>query len=82
MHPPAQGEAPPDLSRLDPGAFTVRVPTLVIWGERDKALLPVLLENLHQYVPDLRLERIPDGTHWVIHEHPEQVNLLIRSAVA
>ena len=81
MHPPGPGEPPPDLSRMDPAAFKVRVPTLVIWGERDQALLPVLIENLGEYVEDLRLERIPDGTHWVCHEHPERVTLLIRSAL-
>jgi hypothetical protein len=29
----------------------------------------------------MRLERIPEGTHWVIHEQPERVNHLIRSAL-
>jgi pimeloyl-ACP methyl ester carboxylesterase len=81
MHPPGPGEAPPDISRLDPAAFVVRVPTFVIWGERDRALPKSLLDGLDKFIPDMRLERIPDGTHWVIHEQPEHVNLLIRSAV-
>ncbi len=59
----------------------VRVPTLVIWGERDRALPKSLLDGLEQFVPEMRLERIPDGTHWVVHEEPELVNRLIRAVV-
>ena len=81
MRPPADGDAGPDLSKLDPARFVIRVPTLVIWGERDRALPKSLLNGLEDFVTDLRLERIPDGTHWVIHEQPEHVNLLIRSAL-
>jgi len=81
MHPPTPGEAAPDISRLDPSAYTVRVPTLVIWGESDRALPKSLANGLEDFVPDMRLERIPEGTHWIIHEQPERVNLLIRSAL-
>jgi epoxide hydrolase 4 len=55
----------------------VRVPTLVIWGERDAALLTGNLVGLERFVPDLTIERIPDGSHWVVHEQPERVNRLI-----
>ena len=44
MHPPQPGEAAPDVSRLNPDDFVVRVPTLVIWGERDTALPKSLVE--------------------------------------
>jgi len=81
MHPPAPGEAAPDISRLDPSMFVVRVPTLVIWGENDRALPKSLVDGLEEFVPDMRLERIPEATHWVIHEQPERINLLIRSAL-
>lgn len=63
---------------LDPAMFTVRVPTLIVWGERDKALLPVLLEGIEEVVTDLRIRRIPEGSHWVVHEYPEVVNRAIR----
>lgn len=81
MHPPQEGEPAPDLSRLNPDDFVVRVPTLVIWGERDQALPKSLLDGLDRFVPDLRVERIPEGSHWVVHEQPERINLLIRSAL-
>jgi pimeloyl-ACP methyl ester carboxylesterase len=62
----------------DVAHLIVRVPTLVIWGERDEALLTGNLVGLEHFVPDLTIERIPDGSHWVVNEHPERVNRLIR----
>jgi len=59
----------------------IDVPTLVIWGERDRALRPVLLEGLDRVVPDLRIERIPDATHWLVHEQPERIERAIRGFV-
>jgi pimeloyl-ACP methyl ester carboxylesterase len=63
---------------LDPAAFIIHVPTLVIWGEKDTALLTGNLDGLETFVPNLKVERIPEGTHWVIHEQPDRVNRLIR----
>jgi pimeloyl-ACP methyl ester carboxylesterase len=54
------------------------VPTLVIWGERDEALLIGNLDGLETSVEDLRVVRIADGSHWVVHEQPAKVNALIR----
>jgi pimeloyl-ACP methyl ester carboxylesterase len=51
----------------------VHVPTLVIWGMKDKALLPVQLEGLDRLVDDLRIERIIDAGHFVPWEKPEAV---------
>ncbi len=61
--------------------FAVRVPTLVIWGEQDRALLTGNLDGLDEYIEDLTVKRIPDGTHWVIHEQPELINTLIRDFI-
>jgi pimeloyl-ACP methyl ester carboxylesterase len=62
-------------------SLTVKVPTLVIWGEKDTALLTGNLEGLDKYVPKLTIKRIPDGTHWVIHEKPALVNQYIREFI-
>lgn len=59
----------------------VQVATLVIWGENDAALLPTLTRGLEQWVPDLRVEIVPDAGHWVPYERPERVNALIRGFV-
>jgi epoxide hydrolase 4 len=52
---------------------TVRVPTTVLWGERDAALLPGLIDGLERWVPELELIRVPEGSHWLVHEQPERV---------
>ena len=80
LHPSKAGDGAARLKREE-ADFTVRVPTLVIWGERDRALRPVLLEGLDRVVPDLRIERIPDATHWLVHEHPERIERAIRGFV-
>jgi pimeloyl-ACP methyl ester carboxylesterase len=58
--------------------FRVLVPTLVVWGERDPALLPGLLNGLDEFVPQLRIERVAQGTHWVAQEFPREVHAAIR----
>jgi pimeloyl-ACP methyl ester carboxylesterase len=60
----------------------IRVPTLVIWGEKDTALLTSNLNGLDQFVPSLTIKRIPEGSHWVVRERPAEVNRLIREFVA
>lgn len=42
----------------------VHVPTLVIWGMKDSALLPVQLEGLEQLVDDLTIVRLPNVGHF------------------
>ena len=56
----------------------IRVPTLVIWGEKDRALLTGNLDGLDAHVTDLRIRRIPAGTHWVVHEFPAEIHAYIR----
>ena len=73
--PPQSGEAPTPLTAQP---VVVRVPTLVIWGEKDTALLPGNLTGLEPFVPTLTIKRIPEGTHWVVREQPAEVNRLIR----
>jgi pimeloyl-ACP methyl ester carboxylesterase len=70
-----------DSLPADPSLFTVKVPTLVIWGERDRYLLTGNLEGLERYVPDLTVRRIPGGSHWVAHEQPGLVNSYIREFI-
>jgi pimeloyl-ACP methyl ester carboxylesterase len=56
----------------------ISVPTLVIWGERDRYLGPGVREPDRGDVPGLdRVERLPDASHWVHHDEPERVNQLL-----
>ncbi|HEY0974481.1 MAG TPA: alpha/beta hydrolase [Solimonas sp.] len=82
MHAPTADAPGVAGLRLEPAQFMVRVPTLVIWGERDAALLPSLLDGLDECVPDLRIERVADASHWVVHEQPQRVETLIREFFA
>jgi pimeloyl-ACP methyl ester carboxylesterase len=68
--PPAQTR--PLLRRIE-------APVLVVWGEKDRYLVPELAEPDPAWVPDARVERLPDASHWVQQDAPEKVNdLLIR----
>jgi pimeloyl-ACP methyl ester carboxylesterase len=60
---------------------TIEVPTLVIWGANDAALLPSLTRGLGHWVPRLRVEIVPGAGHWVPYERPGEVNALIRQFV-
>src|SRR5439155_19010197 len=76
--PPVDGQRDSLVSATRLASLVVRVPTLVIWGEKDTALLTGNLEGLDQFVPHLTIKRIPDGSHWIVHEKPALVNQLIR----
>jgi epoxide hydrolase 4 len=79
--PPAEGEKEGISFATSFPSLNVKVPTLVIWGEKDMALLTGNLEGLDKYVPQLTIKRIPEGTHWVIHEKPQLVNGYIREFI-
>jgi pimeloyl-ACP methyl ester carboxylesterase len=55
----------------------IEADTLVIWGMDDRALGPGLLVGLDVHVAHLRIERIPDASHWVAQDAPERVNALL-----
>ena len=56
------------------GAFAkVEVPTLVIWGMQDVALLPVQLKGLDRLVTDLRIVGLPNAGHFAPWETPDEV---------
>ena len=57
---------------------TIAAPTLVIWGEKDEALLVSNLRGLEQYASTLHVERILDATHWIVHERSNLINSLIQ----
>jgi pimeloyl-ACP methyl ester carboxylesterase len=77
--PPTGAGEEASLMKWNLPSLGVEAPTLVIWGEKDPYLLTGNLNGLDRYVRHLRVERIPDGTHWVVHEKPTLVNSLIRS---
>ncbi len=58
-------------------ARPVTCPTLVVWGERDRHLSTGLLSGLEWWAPDLRIERLPDASHWVQRDAPERLNEIL-----
>ncbi len=81
LRPPSSADDPIMTLSFPPGFATVHVPTLVIWGERDIALPPALLDGLDAYVPRMRVVRVPDATHWIVHEQPALVAREIEAAL-
>jgi pimeloyl-ACP methyl ester carboxylesterase len=69
------------IMNLPENMFKVKTPTLVLWGEEDSALLLGNLAGLDDYVENLTVKRIPDASHWVVHEKPDVVNALIRDFI-
>ena len=55
----------------------VDTPTLIIWGDQDRYLGRELAEPDPAWVPDVRVERITEASHWVQADAPERVNQLM-----
>jgi pimeloyl-ACP methyl ester carboxylesterase len=73
MKPAIPGKPAAEIPELPRERLVVEVPTFVFWALDDAALLPGLLEGLEDYVPKLDLKKVPDATHWILHEQPEFV---------
>jgi pimeloyl-ACP methyl ester carboxylesterase len=59
----------------------IQVPTLVIWGEEDSLLLPVLLNGLEEEVGDLTIRRVVGAGHGIIRQQPGTVASIIRQFI-
>jgi len=51
----------------------IKVPTLVIWGMRDIALTPKLIEPLPDYIKDLKIITVENASHWILVDDPDLV---------
>ena len=65
------------LKRYGGGAPAIDIPTLMIWGEEDKALDIACTEGYETLVTDFTLQRLPGVSHWVQQEAPEKVNAIL-----
>ncbi len=74
---PEEGEPRPAWTRSPFPRVTV--PTLVIWGMQDKALLPLQLDGLNMLVDDLEVVRVEEAGHFIPWERPEPVVTAIRA---
>jgi epoxide hydrolase 4 len=63
-------------------SVAVQVPTTVLWGAADTALPVTLLDGLDDFVSQLDVRRVPDASHWLIHEQPALVADTIARLIA
>jgi pimeloyl-ACP methyl ester carboxylesterase len=82
LYPPTAADPGAAKLKLEAKDFMVRVPTLVLWGEKDRALLPSILDGIEEVVPGVKVVRVPDATHWVMDEQPDLVNAEIRKFIS
>ncbi len=74
--PPTRGTG---VKEWEDGIITV--PTLVIHGMRDHAILPITLEGLEDYVKDLKIIRSDTSSHWMMDDEPDMIIKEIRKFV-
>ena len=79
LKPPA---GPSQATRSNDHLGRVRLPTQLIWGMQDTALLPGLLDGLTQWVPQLELHEVAQASHWIVHEQPDLVTERIAEFLA
>ncbi len=57
-----------------PADLRVHVPTLILWGERDIALVTEHAHASAELCDDVRVVMFPSASHFVQHDEPEDVN--------
>ncbi len=60
----------------------ITIPTLVVWGMLDEALLPANLDGLDNLVEDLTMVKVPESGHFVTWEAPAAVNAALDEFLA
>ena len=60
----------------------VRIPTLVVVGDRDRLTPPAHAEILLAAIPDSQLRLLPDIGHQVMQEDPDALHRLIEELAA
>jgi pimeloyl-ACP methyl ester carboxylesterase len=56
---------------------TVSMPTMLIWGDREKAFSKKTIEPIREWVPHIRIEHIREAGHFVQTDAPELVSQLM-----
>lgn len=55
----------------------INVPTLILWGEQDQAFVNENLDDIEHYVPNCKIKRFSDASHWLMHEKSPEINVAI-----
>ena len=67
----------PDNPRLGRYLDRVRIPTLILWGERDAFLLAEMAQESLRYCASVELFTFANASHWLQHEEPARVSELL-----
>jgi epoxide hydrolase 4 len=78
LRPPRPHDAAAAAVELPHSMLTISLPTLVVWALDDIALPPELIDGLDAYISDLTLKTVPGASHWIVHENPVLVALLLK----
>ncbi len=73
LRPPRPDAPAAQAVSLPPEAWRIEVPTLLLWGQQDHALLPALTEGLSAHIPQLHTVPLPELSHWGLHEDPARI---------
>jgi len=73
LRPPRADDPGAAAVQLPEALLRIDVPTLMLWGMDDPALLPGLLDGLHDWVPRLQLQPVAGASHWLVHEQPARL---------
>ena len=76
--PPREGVPGALEVQLPEAMLHIHVPTHILWGDQDVALLPALLDGLEAWIPDLHIQHVPGASHWLVHEMPHLVPHTVR----
>ena len=68
---------PPDVDSIVGAYPSIKVPALLIWGDRDRVSSPEDGRRLAEALPGSQLEVVPDCGHMPQDEHPEATLALV-----
>jgi len=60
----------------------IKIPTLMVWGEQDAFIEKYMTEDTGDFVDDLTIHFLPDVSHWVQQEAPDEVNRIMEHWLA
>jgi len=66
-----------DLTVISDDLRRLRMPVLIVRGERDLYLSPEISERLHREIPSSRLFKIPDAGHFIQLDEPRQLAMAL-----
>jgi pimeloyl-ACP methyl ester carboxylesterase len=55
----------------------IDIPVMIIWSEHEPVFLPSTIENLDDWMTNVRIERIAGAGHFVQRDEPERVSRLL-----